>query len=501
MNRRQFLGTMSLALTATFTDGIRRTLADAAPGMFAPVRVDERDPVTHVINRLTYGVTPALYAHVRRIGAAAFIEEQLSPESLDESEAVRRVHPFVDILNTNGGVLAERYDNHREVVSAALIGNAALRAVYSDRQLYERMVHLFSDHLNIYIGKGPTLFLKIDDDRDTVRPHAMGVFRQLIGASAHSPAMLIYLDNAQSTKDIPNENYSRELMELHTLGVNGGYTETDVQEVARAFTGWSVERERAEGGAINFRFRGFMHDPGAKTILGETFARRGFEQDGERVLDILAAHPSTARRISLKLARRFISDFPPDSVIEAGAVAYLASGGDIRQVLRVILTSQEFWDAPPKFKQPYEYLISTLRPFNYDIQNPERFLRAAHDPLDQMGNIPFTWPAPNGFPDVAGAWMSSLLPRWNVAVAVGGNGIPGAQADVAPLVDLMTSEGVAIEPEPVITYIARYLFGRSLTDAELGIVMDFVNTTPGNGEVQIAAGISLLLATPAYQYR
>ena len=501
VNRRQFLGTLSLAVTGVFTEGIRRVLADAPAGTFAPTPVDERDPAAHVINRLTFGITPELYTYVRRIGAEAFIDEQLAPEALDDSAVDARLQPFLPILTENGGVLLTRYENERDDIVGALIGATTLRAAYSRRQLYERMVHLFSDHLNISLLKGPTLYLKIDDDRDVIRPHALGMFRDLIGASAHSPAMLVYLDNAQSNKDIPNENYARELLELHTLGVNGGYTETDVREVARAFTGWSIERDRGATERIDFRFRGFIHDSGEKHILGEVFPPRGFEADGERVLDMLAAHPSTARMIAFKIARRFVADYPPETAIEAGAAAYLASGGDIRATARAVLTSSDFWNAPPKFKQPYEFLISVLRALNFDITNPARFLRAARLPLDQMGHIPFTWAAPNGFPDVAGAWINTLLPRWNVAISAAAVQIPGTEANVDPLVDIMNGEGVPIEVEPVLMFMGRYLFGRPLTGTESGILMDYAHAVPGNSEIQIAAGIGLLLAAPAFQYR
>ncbi len=500
MNRRQFLGTLSLAFTAALSDDLRRVLAQAPAGVFAPAPADERDPVMHVINRLTYGVTPALYAHVRSIGAQAFIDEQLAPEQLDTSEADRRTAIYADILNENGGILAQTYRDQRQEVATALIGSTTLHALYSERQLYERLVQVFSDHLSIYIG-GQTLFLKIDDDRDVIRPHVLASFRALLGASAHSPAMLVYLDNARSTKDKPNENYARELLELHTLGVQGGYTENDVREVARALTGWSVQREQSTTGAIAFRFRRRLHDMDAKTILGTAFPARGLEEEGERLLDLLAAHPSTARLISTKLARRFISDTPPDSVIETGAAAFLASSGDLRAVLRAILNAPEFWNAPPKFKQPYEYVLSTLRPFSYDVHDDRRFMRGLRAPLDAMGHIPFTWPAPNGFPDVAAHWTASLLTRWNVALSVASNQVPGAAANLDPLFALLAAEGATLEPDSALSFLARYLFGRALTADEQTILLDFVRAAPGGNTEQIAAGIALLLASPAYQYR
>lgn len=502
MNRREFLQALGLGAAAVQVSALQQVLAAAPAGAFRPASVDERDPAAHAITRLTFGVTPALYAHVQQIGTEAFIEEQLTPENISDAALDSRMQPFNDILSQNGGVLAQTYRDMRQTVAGALLGGTLLRATYSERQLYERMVHFFSDHFSLYIGKAQVMFLKVDDDRDAMRPYAMGHFRELLGASAHSPAMLVFLDNARSEKSAPNENYARELMELHTLGLNGGYTETDVKEVARALTGWSIQGGRqSQDSSTTYRFRPAFHDKNAKTVLGNVIAAGGGEADGEKVLDILASHPSTARFVSSKLVRRFVADAPPDSLVTACAETFKQSGGDLRAVLRVIFNSDAFWNAPPRFKQPLEYTISLFRALNVDIQDTTPFLRGIRSPLVAMGQIPFNWPAPNGYPDVGAYWMNNLLPRWNMAIAVASDAVRGAQAGTDALADLLAANNVPLETEPVLDFMGMYLFGRPLSGRERPIVLDFARTAGTDEGTQIAAGLALLLASPAYQYK
>jgi len=404
-------------------------------------------------------------------------------------------------LSQNGGVLQQQDNKMRKVIAGALIGSTTTRAIYSERQLYERMVQLFSDHFSLYIGKANVLFLKVDDDRDVIRPNAMSTFRTILGASAHSPAMLVYLDNAKSEKSHPNENYARELMELHTLSVNGGYTETDVKEVARAFTGWSIEGgKQSKDGETSFKFRKGFHDNGTKTVLGTSIPNNG-EADGEKVLDLLASNPSTAKFVSTKMLRKFVSDTPSDALIQTCADAYMSSNGDIRTVLRTIFNADEFWNAPPKFKQPFEYSVSVLRAMDYDVQDDAAFARSMTQPLTAMGNIPFDWPSPNGYPDVGAYWMTNLLPRWNFAISGANNKIKGAQAGFDGLNKLLQDNNIATDSSSALAFFGQYLFGRLLTDAEHETVLKFADATPGDEQAQIQAGIALLLASPAFQYK
>lgn len=503
MDRRQFLKTLAAGMGAVLSDATRlRALADMPAGAFSPPAAVARDPVSHVISRLTFGVTPELYAHVRAIGVDAFIEEQLAPQTIDDSAVEPHLSQFSSILWQNGGLLAREYGSMQNVVSNALIGSWTVRGVYSKRQLYERMVHFFSDHFNIFVGKDPLLFLKVDDDRSVIRPHAMGTFRDMLWATAHSPAMLVYLDNVLNHRSGPNENYARELLELHTLGLNGGYTENDVKEIARCFTGWSVSRAReTESGAIVFVYRDRSHDNRRKTVLGSNIPRGGGKRDGEAVLDLLARHPSTARFISTKLVRRFVSDNPPPALVDACAQTFLDSGGRIPDVLRTIFRSDEFWNAPPKFKQPYEYILSLLRAMAFEIGNPRQFVSTVREPLSAMGHVPFTWPTPDGFPDYQLAWQANLLPRWNAAIMAAGGEAPGANAGWLRLLQMFEANGVPLEVEPVISFMGGYLFGRELTPDELTTIVPFARSVPGTEVQQIIAGLALMLASPAFQYR
>src|SRR5713226_3855210 len=333
-----------------------------------------------------------------------------------------------------------------QMVVTELQRAALLRAVYSERQLYELMVGFWENHFSIFANKDDDRYLLTSYDRDTIRPFAMGRFRDLLGATAHSPAMLFYLDNWRSsvarpypaTKTKPagvdgglNENYARELMELHTLGVDGGYTQKDVQEVARCFSGWTIQKPNEEG---LFLYRPGLHDNGEKIVLGHKIPAGGGIADGERVLDILAAHPSTARFIATKLARRFISDDPPASAIDRAAAVFLKTDGSIRETLRAIVTSPEFFSAPnyrTKMRSPFEYVAAAMRALNADTDGDRPVL----DAISRMGQPLFGRITPDGFADRANQWLSSgaMVVRFNFASALATNQIKGTKIDLAKL--------------------------------------------------------------------
>ena len=321
-----------------------------------------------------------------------------------------------------------------------------LRAVYSERQLYEMMVDFWENHFSIFANKDDDRYLLTGYDRETIRPFAMGRFRDLLGATAHSPAMLFYLDNWRSsvprpyaaTKTKPagidggvNENYARELMELHTLGVDGGYTQKDVQEVARCFTGWTIQKPNEQG---LFLYRPGLHDDGEKIVLGHRILPGGGPADGERVLDILATHPATARFIATKLARRFISDEPPQSIIDRAAAVFLKTDGSIRETLRAIVTSPEFFSATAyraKMRSPFEYVAAALRALNAETDADRPVL----DAIGRMGQPVFGRISPDGYADRADQWLSSgaMIARFNFASALATNRIKGTKIDLARL--------------------------------------------------------------------
>ncbi|MBI1259539.1 MAG: DUF1800 family protein [Chloroflexi bacterium] len=498
MNRRQFLKTVGVGaavVSAPLTYALMRMQAE---GAFAP---SGRSMEAHAIERLTFGVTPELYSHVKQVGTGAFIAEQLSPETIADPLMDYYLGAYQEILSQNAGVLIIQ-KVAGNLVSNALLGSHLARALHSNQQLHERMVQFFTNHFHVYSGKGGGIYYKVDDERDVIRTYAMTTFRQILGASAHSPAMLYYLDNATSTKDRPNENYAREMMELHTLSLEGGYTETDVKEVARCFTGWAMTSGRdSTDGSIEFLFREFEHDMDAKTVLGMAIPAGGGQQDGETVLDLVAKHPAAAKFISTKIARRFVSDNPPAALIEQMSTSFQQSGGEIVTVLHDLFAAQEFWNASPKFKLPFEYLVSILRALNVEMSSDPRFLNAISGWLRRMGNYPFLWPSPNGYPDVQAAWLGELFERWNIALAITSNSLTGANVNLEAILDLMQAEQVPLKLDAMLSFMGNYLLGRDLTDNEREIVSEFAQARADDLQGQFVAGTTLLLASPAFQYR
>jgi uncharacterized protein (DUF1800 family) len=333
-----------------------------------------------------------------------------------------------------------------------------LRAVYSERQLREVLADFWFNHFNVDARKGRDRFMVTEYERETIRPRVLGTFRDLLEATAKSPAMLFYLDNWMSadpngphpamgpprvvrgrfgTVVMPpaprpqgpnaprglNENYARELMELHTLGVDGGYTQKDVTEVARAFTGWTIPGPRQGNG---FTFNPRLHDPGEKVVLGHVIKAGGGESDGEQVLDILAAHPSTATFIATKLVRRFVSDTPPPALVARVAARFRETRGDLREVTRAILTSPEFLSPDAfntKVKTPFEFVASAVRAAADDVHDALPLVRN----LQQLGMPLYQCQPPTGYKDTADAWVNTgaLVSRMNFATRLAGNKLPG----------------------------------------------------------------------------
>lgn len=456
----------------------------------------------HALQRLTFGARPGDLERVRALGVGGFIDEQLHPEAIDDSEVERAVAAAFPTLGLEPADLIDREPGE---VARELKAATVFRAVFSRRQLFERMVEFWSDHFSIYHGDGPVRFLKTVDDREVIRRHALGRFRDLLHASAKSPAMLVYLDNFVNTEDGPNENYSRELMELHTLGVDGGYTEDDVRAVARAFTGWTIGRRGPRRG--RFVFNPLAHDPYRKKALGVTLpARIGVEQ-GERILDRLGAHPATARLLAEKLCRRFVSDQPPVAVVEAAAQTFEATGGDIREVLRTVLTAAEFAAAADaKIKRPFDVLCSALRALGAEV-DAEAAGRVLLGVLRLMGHLPFDWHPPNGFPDAAAAWVNTngLLNRWNLGVALGANALPGIAVDLAGMV---AAAGGTSATTLTDTFTWR-LLGRPLHPDDRAILVDYAADgrpagAPLPAEVlrrKVPGLVALILDSPYFQWR
>ncbi|MCC7240762.1 MAG: DUF1800 domain-containing protein [Acidobacteria bacterium] len=336
-----------------------------------------------------------------------------------------------------------------------------LRAVYSERQLEEVLVDFWFNHFNVFAGKGPTRAYVTAFERDAIRPYVLGSFRQMLEEVARSPAMLFYLDNWMNTdpdtdgrrmrlaRNVPqrsqragvrqtqtrglNENFARELLELHTLGVDGGYTQEDIVNVARAFTGWTF-RPRQDA---RFQFVPVLHDEGTKTVLGHTMAGGGGIDDGRRVLDILVAHPSTARFIATKLAQKFVSDTPPVALVERAAATFTRTRGDLREVTRVIVTSPEFlapeaWRA--KVKTPLEFVASAVRATGANVRTALSLVRT----LGNLGMPLYFCQPPTGYDETGEAWVSpgALVVRMNFALELGGNRLRGVSLPAARATDV-----------------------------------------------------------------
>jgi uncharacterized protein (DUF1800 family) len=386
---------------------------------------------------------------------------------------------------------------------AELQASRILRAVYSERQLQEVMVDFWENHFNVFAGKGADRWLLISYDRDTIRPNTLGRFRDLLVATAQSPAMLFYLDNFQSVspnaqqrnrplldamrrnrrpgqmqngpEQTPqqqqqrprrgiNENYARELMELHTLGVDGGYTQKDVQEVARCFTGWTIRAPRGQGGdpdAGTFVFNERLHDNGEKVVLGQKIPAGGGIKDGLMVLEILSRHPSTAKFLATKLARRFVMDNPTPELIARIGAAYTKSDGSIRETLRAVIASPEFNSQAAyrsKIKTPFELAISAIRTLGGETNGGP----AIHQWIARMGEPLYMYQAPTGYPDTAEDWVNtgSLLERLNFALALVSNRIPGTRVDLKRFVaDAETANGAPDKPKVMARFISVILNG------------------------------------------
>ena len=482
---------------------------------------DER--ALHALNRLAYGPRPADVLAIAGLGAdrwlKAFIEEQMNPQALALPEALRT---RLDGLETQALSQSELLARYRRVIQIAasaarpdpaaparpaMEGAAAepeapqararrelvrpvvlqaaqarlARAIESPAQLQEVLVEFWFNHFNVFVGKGPVSVLAGAYEREAIRPHVLGRFRDMLGATAQHPAMLLYLDNAQSVRpgyrapaalsqanpNAPrlsglNENYARELMELHTLGVEGGYTQQDVTELARMFTGWTVDGRAARQGRSGslFVFDSSRHDNGTKQWLGRT-VQGGGQAEGEMALDVLASHPATARHIAFKLAQAFVADQPPVALVQRMAERFLSTQGDLKVVTRTMIESEEFWRPEAqgaKFKTPYQYLISSLRALGAttppDVQPMLQLLAQAGMPL-------YGATTPDGYKNVAGAWMNAeaLAQRVQFASALTERRArQGARIDadaqrlmdtLGPLLSDTTRQTVASEPAPM----------------------------------------------------
>ena len=448
----------------------------ATPGLWAAPGVPTDDEaIRHALNRLTFGARQGDVERVRTMGLQRWIDQQLDPGRIDNSAVERRLASLETLtldaatiqreysgpamrerrerqlanrdtgspLPTPGSRQASEAQRKNRQVLTDLEEAKLLRAVYSERQLEEVLVDFWFNHFNVFAGKGQTRNYIAAYERDAIRPHVFGSFRDMLGATAKHPAMLFYLDNwlstgatraagarraagAQRSSGL-NENYARELLELHTLGVDGGYTQDDIVNVARALTGWTMRPREGTG----FLFVPALHDRDAKTVLGQAISGGGIAE-GERVLDIVAAHPSTARHIAAKLAIKFVSDTPPAALVDRAAARFTASRGNLREVVKTIITSPEFFAADAravKIKTPLDFIVSALRATNAEVRSSLPLARTLRD----MGMAPYFCQPPTGYDDTATAWVNAgaLVARLNFAVELSKNQVPGVRVPLS----------------------------------------------------------------------
>jgi uncharacterized protein (DUF1800 family) len=468
------------------------------------------DEVAHVLRRLTYGSTPTLRADVNRMGLEPWIDQQLNPSQLPDPA----VAAFIGSFGSLGATDRQNDDRDNEELKAELRHATVLRQMASTRQLYEVMVEFWANHFTVYLSESNMAYLKTSDDRTVARAHALGRFADMLVASANSPAMLEYLDNAYSnasSREGVNENWARELLELHTLGIIDGqqaYTESDVQGVARVMSGWSFDRTTDA-----FLFRANYHFTGPVSILGgawQTAGKTGAAamQDGVDLLNFLAHHPSTARHLAYKLVRHFVADEPDMGLVGRLAQAYLDNDTAIAPVLRALFSSVEFRAARgTKLRRPSELLIAVLRALNATVENASdsNAARNLTSILADLADVPFEWPSPDGYPDEASYWASTdgVLQRWELGGRLANNTVDGVRSDLARFVPnpLPATAGALIDG------IGLQLIDGAFTAAEKDALLAHINKAAdaaiqvGDFQGELGTLLGLAFASPSFQTR
>jgi uncharacterized protein (DUF1800 family) len=514
--------------------------------------------IEHLLSRATFGARPQDRARLQQARVAVFLEEQLHPDAIDDSALDGRLAAF-DVLRKGPDTLVQNLVAQRkmrqgekkrdEMIKGAppppddamaapgsppspakapkdlrkQLGKAGsgpgfdyvaqlsqaklLRAVFSERQLQEVMADFWFNHFNVFAGKDEEAALLPGYEERVLRPNALGSFPDLLEDTAHSPAMLIYLDNWRSSAPTPpvparrwapkpqkrglNENYARELLELHTLGVDGGYTQQDIVEVARCFTGWTVDQPQKDP---RFIFRPQLHDFGEKRVLGHRIPPGRGEEDGVLVLKILEEHPSTARFIARKLARRFVSDDPPEDLVDEIAYTYTRTRGDIRSMLRTLFESPAFWSRRAlraKVRSPLELVAAAVRGLGASVDDPMSLARA----VARIGQPLYAALPPTGYPDLAQTWLGSgaLLARIDFGLQLASGQLEGVKVDLSRL--------AGFGPEQTLDRAAGELGATDLSEKTRGYILDQLRHAPPKPDLQAARAVGLLLGAPELQRR
>jgi uncharacterized protein (DUF1800 family) len=490
--RRFFLGAAAAAAGAALLPARKaqgQRISRPRPGIMtrpgAPGAVSE-DVLVRLVNRVTSGATEEEVKRAKSMGFSRYLEYQLKYTAIGDSATDSWVAANCPTLAMDGPTL---YATEYGTLVTQLWNATTYRSAFSKRQLYERMVEFWTDHFSINYEK--VGYLKTLDDREVIRKHALGKFPTLLKASAHSPAMLEYLDNTRSRGRNTNQNYAREIMELHTLGVDGGYTQQDVAELSRILTGWTIQ------GRGNFAFDPTGHDFTAKTFLGEMFPAQASSvgaaaiQEGERAIDMLLAHPNTAKYISMKMLRWLLRYDPSQSQIDALAQVYTKTGGDIPSMIRAILTPANLREAPLKMKRPYHFLVSSLRAVNPTVRT---LAQVSNRQLLLLGQQLFYWDDPDGYPDNMDFWAGTILARWNFASYLTSQASATGEVtfDVTPLVNLAT-------PVAITGQIEKMVFAGNMPSALEGQISAYLSAAPVSAN-RVREAMSLALSSNAFQW-
>jgi len=422
-----------------------------------------------LLHRAGFGPRPGELTAYAQDGHAATVERLISAEVPEAPTLVAQVR-HLDVFQADS---MELRDMPEDAVLRQLQQATVLRAVYGQNPLRERLADFWTNHFNIYGRKGLAAWRKPRDEESVVRKHALGKFPEMLRASAESPAMVAYLDTRVNVREQPNENYARELLELHTLGVDGGYTQRDIQEIARCFTGWTLEDRflRPHG---HLRFVPERHDNGEKLVLGRRIPAGGGVNDADRVIEIVCAHPATAKFLARKLSGYFLGDSFPEIEREVAAV-YERTGGDIRAMMRPLLAEPAMREAKPILKRPLDLVASSLRALDASTDGGRPLL----DHLKAMGQPLYEWPMPDGYPVEARAWSGSMLPRWNYAFALANGEVAGTRPRIDGLdVELLFGALMGRRPAPR---------DRTLTTAM--------------GKATMTEAAALAIAAPDFQWR
>ncbi len=497
-SRRSFVFLGALAASALLPGAAKaqaktrkRPVAEPVDSEFPTVRQNEsvaafaewETTLGRLVRRASYGATAAEVAKAKQLGFQGYINYQLNYTRIDDTAVETFVAQRWPLLSQTSDAL---FSADAGTVRSQLQEATIYRAAFSERQLYHRMVEFWSDHFNQDIDK--VGYLLVADQRDVIRKHALGKFPDLLKASAHSASMMVYLDQNASRNKAPNQNYAREIMELHTLGVDGGYTQDDVAELSRVLTGWTVQ------GRGQFVFNPAIHDWGAKTVMGVTIPAGSPSlgadgiNEGEKMLDFLVNHPNTRRFIATKMLKWLLTPDPTETQISAIASVYKATGGDIKAMVRAILNDAWLASAPMKLKRPFHFLASSLRSTVPTITNAATI----NNQLNNLGQPLFNWDTPDGYPDKIEYWAGNIVPRWNFATVM-------AAFNSQTTVAVDTTAYRAGSPDAAIDLIDQNFFGGEMPLVTRNALLTYVKAGTFN-DTRVRETIGLAISANAFQW-